>query len=123
MSDKKTLSKAEIFNSARRKPEPVDVPEWGGVVHVRPLTAGERDQFESSNVRVGPDGKPSVDMTNYRARLVCLAACDEKGKRLFVDYDANEIGRQDAAAVDRVFEAAQRLNGMGAKASEEIRKN
>jgi len=123
MSDRKTLTKADIFTATRRGPVAVDVPEWNGTIYVRHLSAAERDEFESGNVTVGPDGKPSVDMTNYRARLVCLAACDEKGRRLFVDDDADEIGRQEAGPVDRVFEAAQRVNGMGTKATEEIRKN
>ena len=87
--------------------EQLSVPEWGGDVWVRTLTGTERDSFEQSKVQ--KKNKPNLN--NVRARFAVLTICDEKGERLFTDNDAEALGKKSAAALDRVFEVAQRLNG------------
>lgn len=84
----------------------VDVPEWGGAVTVRSMTASERDAWETSLIA----GDGERNMENARARLVSLCVVDEDGKRLFTDDDALLLGQKAASAVDRVFQAAVKLN-------------
>lgn len=97
----------------------VDVPEWGGAVYVRALTGSERDAFETSlieekTVRKGrkQETTRSTNLRNMRAKLCALTICDEDGKRLFSNADVKELGAKSAAALDRVFEVAQRLSGL-----------
>ena len=91
--------------------EDVEVPEWGGTVRVRGLTGAERDAFEAEMVeRKGK--KLRMDMQNFRARLVVRSVVDEDGKRLFTDRDAASLGDKSAAALQRVFDVAQRLSGL-----------
>ena len=47
------LSRDDILGSDDLRLERVDVPEWNGVLYVRVMTAGERDQFEAEVAGVG----------------------------------------------------------------------
>jgi len=109
------LSKAAILNADDLKTETVKVPEWGGDVMVRTMSGTARDAFEQS--LVGSDGR----MENVRARLVSLTMCDEKGERIFSDEEMLELGKKSAKALDRVFDVAQRLNGIGTKGESDVK--
>ncbi len=88
----------------------VPVKEWGGSVWVRPLTALERTELEQRH---------EEDM---RVKLVVLCSCDEKGKRIFSSADVELLGSKSWTAVQRVFEAALDLNGMGKRAAANLKK-
>jgi hypothetical protein len=117
------LTKDQILESSDLKNEAVEVPEWGGTVYVRTMTGTDRDQFESSMVSVGADGSRKADMSNLKAKLIALTIVDEAGNRLFEASDVDRLGLKSAAAIERVFAAAQGLNGLGAKAEVEAVKN
>lgn len=109
---KKTLTRDQIIEVVDIRTEYVDVPEWGGTVAVREMTGSERDAFEAQMVRV-VDGRREADLTNMRAKL--CAAClvnGETGDRLFDEQTLRQLGNKSAAALDRVFRVAQRINGM-----------
>tara|TARA_R110002020_G_scaffold150991_3_gene327926 strand:- start:1084 stop:1428 length:345 start_codon:yes stop_codon:yes gene_type:complete len=110
------LDRDSILNVVDLKPEVVEVPEWGGSLYIRMLTASERDKFEASCVGTGK----KQNLTNIRARLVVLCACDEAGERMFGDGDADALGRKSAAAVDRVFGACSKLNGFSSQDIEDL---
>jgi hypothetical protein len=97
----------------------VAVPEWGGSVLVRGLTAGERDSFELDLRRDADEGRPR----NVRGRLVSLCAVDSDGDRLFTDDDAEALSRLHARPVDRLFAVAARLSGLGPEDVKELEKN
>jgi len=99
--------------------ESLNVPEWGGTVHVRVMTGAERDAFEASLIAGG--GKTNV--ANVRARLAVLCICDESGQRLFGDDDVTPLGQKSAAALDRIFTVAQRINHIGAHDIEDLAGN
>ena len=99
------LDKQAIFAATDLDIVKVDVPEWGGEVGIRGLTARERDLFEAS---IGS----SVNLDNLRARLVVLTLCDDEGERLLEDEDATDLGKKSAQVVDRLFEVARQLSGM-----------
>jgi len=102
--------------------ERVFVPEWQGEVIVRALTGAERDAFEQSIVE--QRGKSTrMNLKNIRAKLVALTVVDEDGKRVFSDEDAELLGRKSAAALNRVFEVAQRLSGLRPEDVEELAGN
>jgi len=64
-----------------------------------------------------------VNLRNMTARLCAICIVDEKGKRVFSDFDAESLGRKSAKALDRIFDVAQRLNGLGADDIKEMAKN
>jgi len=112
MAAKKFLNKAEILAIDDLKYEDIEIPEWGGAwVRVRSLNASERDHFEASTVQ--RNGKRvTTNLENIRARLCLLCMVDEEGNRLFDEGDTFPLGGKSAAALDRIFTVAQRLNGL-----------
>lgn len=116
------LTRDQILAVEDLKRETIDVPEWGGEVIVKSLTGAERDAFEDSVVK--QRGKTrELNLRNARARLVSLSLIDESGSRLFSDGDVEALGRKSAAALDRVFAAAQRLSGLTENDIDELAKN
>lgn len=118
----KLLTRDAILQAEDLPTEDIEVEEWGGAVRVRALTGAERDAFEQSIVE--QRGKSTrVNMRNIRAKLVALTVVDADGKRLFSDKDAELLGKKSAAALDRVFEVAQRLSGLSPEDMEELSGN
>jgi hypothetical protein len=113
------LSRDAILSASDLPTEDVEVPEWGGSVRVRTMTGAERDQLEGEQIAL-PKGDQA---RNFRARLVVRTACDEAGASLFTVSDVNALAGKSAAALDRVFTVATRLNGMSKTDVEELEKN
>jgi hypothetical protein len=115
------MTKDSILAAADMTTETVECPEWGGPVHVRTLSGTERDAFEAS--MLDAKGKGASNLANIRARLLVRALCDDSGNRLFADADADALGRKSAKVLDRLFDVAQRINGLGAKDVEALQGN
>lgn len=115
----KRLTAEDILGAPRLKPVAVEVPEWGGVVFVRSLRAAELDELQF----LWRSEAEREEDPNWRGRLVALCACDEQGRPLFGEHQASLVAQLDVAPLDRVFEAAQKLNGLSAKEKEAVRKN
>lgn len=112
------LTKEQILAADDLKTEVVQVPEWGGEVHVRTMTGSERDSFEQSII--GDENR--ADLSNIRARLCALTIVGEQGVRLFDANDITKLGEKSAAALDRVFAVSQRFNGIGTADIEDLTK-
>jgi hypothetical protein len=106
------LTKEQILSADDIKRELVQVPEWGGDVYVKAMTGTERDSFEASIVEMRGKAQ-NVNLKDIRAKLASISICDESGKRLFTDGDMQALAKKSAAALQRVFEVAQRLSGIG----------
>lgn len=118
----KLLTRDAILGASDIKAEEVSVPEWGGTVRVRGLTAAQRDVFESKAIQMrGKD--VNVNMAGVRAEIASMAIVDESDTPLFTSKDIKELGTKSGAALDRVFEAAIRLSGIGEEDVEELAKN
>jgi hypothetical protein len=113
------LTRDAILAAEDLKMVPVDVPEWGGRVYVRILTGLERDRRENE-IWLNRNKPIKVSL---RARLVSLSACTQDGKRLFADSDVVDLGTKSAAALDRIFTAAQKINRMTAEDVQDLEKN
>lgn len=114
--------RTRILASDDHKIEPVSVPEWptvDGRLFVRVMSGAERDAFEAAFV----NNRNGAALINIRAKLAAKTLCTEDGARIFTDADAKELGQKSASALDRVFAAAQRLNGIGDSDVEALAKN
>lgn len=114
-----TLTKKQILEAPDLKTVKVKVPEWGGDVFVRTLSGLQKDRFEQSILEEGR----RVNLDNARAKLCALAIVDDKGNRLFNESDVAALGEKSSLALDRIYEVAQTLSGMGKGDIEEIVKN
>lgn len=116
------LSKDAILSAQDLETRDVTVPEWGGVVRVKGLTAAERDAFESEIVQ--RNGRNvTQNLRNIRARLVAMSVINEDGARVFGFRDIEALGEKSAKALDRVFSAAQELSGLRDEDVDELAKN
>ena len=107
--DSNFVGKAEILGAKDCKYENVEVPEWGGWVRLRSISAKQRDQFEAQFIH----GNKRAAMANFRANLVCRCVVDpETDKLMFSLAEMGALGEQSAEVLDRLFEACQRINGM-----------
>ena len=109
------LTRVQILAADDLTRKSVDVPEWGGEVFVRSLTAGQREHLENTWL-----GK--ADRSDFRAGLCSLTVCDEKGVLLFSEADIQALAAKSAAALIRIFQAAMVLNGFRPADVEQIEK-
>ncbi|MBK3333556.1 hypothetical protein [Burkholderia pseudomallei] len=120
----KILSKADILGSTDLTTESVDVPEWGGAVIIRTMTGTQRDAYEASLMKRGPTGAYEVDTVNMRAKLIACTVVDEGGALLFdSSADVQALAGKNAAALERLFVVAQRLNGLAVSSTADAEKN
>jgi len=105
-----TLTREAILAADDLPREAVDVPEWGGRIWVRALTAGERETWETRYLGTDEAASPA---SRIRASLAVFACCDEAGKPLFTEADVPALAGKSAAAVLRIWRIAARLNGLG----------
>lgn len=123
----KGLTAADLLGARRRAPEPVELPGLG-TVYVKAISAGLRDRWEviagreRERARKDRGGERTVKI---RSTLVAYCACDEDGKPLFSEDSAEQLADQDGGAewIDRIFEAAAKLNRIQTGAEEEAEKN
>lgn len=110
------LSKASIL-AASLKHEDVPVPEWGGDVRVAMMSGAARDRF------MALQGEGKTPFSVFQARVLVSCVIDEDGNLLFSEDDVEALRTRSKDALDRVYEAAMRLNKLGVEAVEEEVKN
>lgn len=122
----KKLTKADILAAEDRATEDVDVPEWGGEVTIRALSGAEREEWQLSQVKVtvGSDGdlQRVPKLEGAQARLVQMSIVDG-GKPMFSKAEVAALGAKSATALERVFTAAIKLNGLSDEAVGEAGKD
>jgi hypothetical protein len=109
------LGKKDILGCNDIPTDVVEVPQWGGHVKVRGMTAGERDKFEEMIRTQG--------LNALRATVAGMCIIDEDGKRLFTDLEITKLGEKSAEALDVVVEVASRLSGLTPEDADFLEKN
>lgn len=123
MTDKVFLSADDILALDDRPFEDVHVPEWGTYVRIQGMTGAARDAWETS-VYEHKEKTGSVIPPNMRAGLVARCAVNaETGEPLFTSKQITALGNKSGKALDRLFEVAQRINGITEEDIEELEKN
>ena len=108
-----TLTKELIFGK-KLKVVKVSVPEWGGDVYVRELTAKEHDDINDA-VRKGKS------ITN--PDLAMMVICDENQKPLFTEKDRTQLELVSGNALIRILTASAKLSGADDGTIKELEKN
>ncbi|ARK50036.1 hypothetical protein [Burkholderia pseudomallei] len=117
------LNRAAILAANDLTTVTVDVSEWGGAAIIRSMTGAQRDAYETSLMTKDAAGRYSVDTENMRAKLVIFTAVDETGTLLFTLDDLPALAGKNAAVIERLFVAAQRINGLSKDAVADAEKN
>ena len=116
-SQKQRLREA-ILSADDLPRESVECPEWGETLLVRTLTGAERDIFENS-VQSATRGK-GLDLRGLKVKLVQLTLVTEDGEQLFESGDQLLLNGKSSRVIDRIFQVAQRLNGLSAEDADEM---
>lgn len=99
----------ETFLAADDRPLfKVEVPELGGFVYVRPMSAGEAQAF---------DGEATV------TSMVADYTVDADGERLFTAEDVELLEKKSFKALNTIVQGVLDANGMGKEALEELEGN
>lgn len=114
---KKLLDRAAIDAAQDIETEDVHVPEWGGYVRVKALSAAERAQYQASIVRakLGEDGRIERELRIEDADIVlaALGIVDEAGRHLYgVDEAREKLGAHHMRALNRVVAVIKRLSAL-----------
>ncbi len=94
--------------------EEVKVDEWGVSVYVRMLSAGEVRKY----IALLMDDKDDLNMV----KVVILAACNEKGERIFTDADAEGLGKTNPFAIRKVYDKVVEMLRYDEKQLDELEK-
>jgi len=114
------LSKDQILQADDLQTETVSVPEWDGDVLVSEMSADTRDQLEQHMAE-----QAEKDRKNRRIRAMLCAFCivDENKERMFTIKEMEQLGKKNGNVMDRLFDAANRLNKVFSKPREDTEKN
>lgn len=124
------LTKEQIRDADDLPREKVIVSEWmpehdpndPPYVWVRTLSGQERDQFEAECFQQNGRSR-RFNLENIRARLAILSVVNEDGSPKFTRADLTWLCKKSARPLDRIFAAAQKLNGMTDEDIDELAKN
>lgn len=112
------LTRDQILSASDLPFEDVTVPEWPaadgtpGVVRVRTMTGTARELYETACL-LRKDEKGQQAMDDRRAGLCAFCIVDPTdGHQLFTVSDIKSLSGKSSAALDRIAEAAMRLNRM-----------
>lgn len=120
LDDVPYLSAQDILGLDDTQIEDVDMrPFWPGKVRMRGMTGNGRDRYEREMVEL-KDGAPVIRMRHIRATLVQRCAIKPDGSPLFTIEQVENLGSRSARALDRLFNVAKRLSGIGEKDIEEL---
>jgi len=117
------LSKDQILSAVDRPTRTVNVPEWGGDVVVRSISAKERADYTNSLMELDSKGEYRYKPGDLNSKLLARCLADEDGNRLFSDDEIDALGQKSAAVLDRLFKVAEEMNGLGDKAVDDAKGN
>lgn len=106
------LTREQLLSTFKRSSETVKLPELGGDVVIRGITAAELMTFQKS-VQAKKNGSIAVDEDTFAAKLLVRCIVDKDGKRILSDEDWQPLMEWPASAFQRCTSVAMRLNGYG----------
>jgi hypothetical protein len=126
------LCRKELLQKEKLEIVKVDLGIEEGVeifVYVTQMTGRERDQFERSLMRETKDMQGKVSgyvqaLEDFRAKLAVVTMCDEDGKLLLEPRDVATLSQSmSAVKLQKIADAASRLNGISEEDKEALTKN
>jgi NADH:ubiquinone oxidoreductase subunit len=113
-----SLTKDQILSADDLGLLKVDVPEWGGAVHIRVMAVSERDAYEREWI-----GKKETGVENFRTKFLQRVLCDEAGNLLFTASETDKLAQKSARVMTRLWEKAMKHNALMESDVQELAKN
>jgi hypothetical protein len=123
MTNGSYLSKEAILAADDLGFRDVSVPEWGGVVRVREMTASDREHFTDAYETRLKAREAGEHPLSIQALIVAMCVVDGAGVRLFSDAEVAGLERKSSRALLRVYEVAMELSALNRETVEELKKN
>jgi len=123
-----TLDRSKLLAKEELEKVKVDLGK-GEFVYVRQMTGRERDNFEQSLIKETRDAKGNITgydraLGDFRAKLAVCTVCDENGKSIFIPGDAAQLSQNmSAARLEKIVNAAQKINAISEEDKEALVKN
>lgn len=117
-----SLTVEQILAAKDRPVEEVSVPEWGGSVYVRRLSAFEAiDHVVALRAITGET--PGEKARGGLVASLATFLCDENGNSICTIEQAQELARKASGPVNRIITAGHKLNATDDRDVEESAKN
>lgn len=110
----------ELLAQCKQDCKTETVEAFGETFTVREMSGAERDAYEQ--ILFGQSGKKTL-IRNMRATLVALTVIDSDGNLRFGEEMIDSVGKLPASGLNKIFQAAAKLNALGASDVEEAAKN
>ena len=120
----KGLTADEILAANDCKPVPVEVPEWGGTVYLRPMDGKNLQAWEEDMANRPMDGDRITKLDRVRGTLLQKTLCDAEGNLLFSGNGGiDELEKRNGAVLTRLTNQALRMHNLGAAEVERLQGN
>ena len=115
------LTREQILDAQDLQTTSVDIPDWGGSVNVRVMTAHERSRLEM-HVNTANKGRHNGrgGLEVFREMLTVECVVDDDGNKLFTRDDVSKLSKKSSRALDAVADVAMQINGMKAAEVDEL---
>ena len=120
--DARALSRTDILAAQDLVQTEIDVPEWGGKLYLRGLSAAERSAYEN-RFRTLRQEDPEQASLKAVVLLIAMTAISSDGRPVFTEEDLDALAAKSFDVLLKVFHAARRVNGMAAGDDEDAEKN
>jgi hypothetical protein len=103
---KALLTREQILAADDRRHELLSVPWWGGDIMIWEWSSSDQLYLGQLN------SDPNFDRTTTHAVYCARSICDETGSQVFSVDDIVALGRKSRRALEFVFDAVLKLNGI-----------
>ena len=114
------LTKEQINEIDDRPTLEVEIPEWGGSVLIRTLSAAQVDDFGAS--MLDKNGN-ATKLQNLHARFAALVLVNEDRSPMYTEQQTAQLGNKSAKSLTRVWDAGRKFNKMDAGDVESAEEN
>lgn len=101
----RVLKLDDIVSAVDLALEEVEVPEWGGVVFLRGLTAGELEHLENAF-----SGNTDREKFEFAVQLLAISMVSQDGQRIVTEDRVGILRDRSAAVVFRLVKACGEIN-------------
>jgi hypothetical protein len=117
------LTKEQILNCDDTGIIEENVPEWGGKINLRPMSAANKNKLynhlKSNNTEDKSGDTVMKNMDGWYELSVAFTVCDENGNLLFSEADIGVLANKNPDVIDRLAIIAQDISGLS-KPQEDI---
>ena len=110
------LSRDQIFSKPDIETDEVDVPEWGGTVRIRSITAAQ--QKEIAKIQNNTARSETDRYARGRLQMVVFGCVDKEGSPLFTEDDFAALEERNPGVLNRLSDAIGRISGLSDAATD-----